>query len=170
MCPFSNFFWAPIIICGVLYLFCEQYIGVQRAELFGDDETKKKILMSRDPYEVKALGHRVKGFDQSKWDAKAGSVADTVIRAKVNQHAFIRKFLLDTGDKHLAEAAVDSLWGCGLALDDPNVVKYDKWLRIGHAGRVLMTIRAELRSPPNSPPRRSSSPAVNGDADAEMES
>ena len=165
MCPFSNFFWAPIIILGILYLFAEQYIAAERARFFGDDDTLKKILMSRDPYECKTLGHRVKDFDQSKWDDRAGSVADTVIRAKVNQHDFIKQFLLNTGDKKLAEAAEDSLWGCGLKLDDPNVVKYDKWLRVGHAGRVLMSIRSELRSPPNSPPRMPRSPVTTDDAE-----
>ncbi len=147
MCPFSNFFWAPIIIAGILYLFCEQYIAAERAILFHDDETLKKILMSRDPYECKKFGHQVKGFIQEDWDIKAPAVGETCIRAKVNQHEFIKNFLLSTGDKHLAEADKESKWACGLSLDDKKLLDFDSWKRIGHAGRIYMNIRDELRPP-----------------------
>ncbi len=140
MCPFSNFFWAPIIIAGILYLFCEQYIAAERAILFHDDETLKKILMSRDPYECKKYGHQVKGFVQEDWDIKAPAVGEVCIRAKVNQHKFIKDFLLSTGDKHLAEADKESKWACGLALDDKKLLDFDSWKRIGHAGRIYMNI------------------------------
>ncbi len=148
MCPFSNFFWAPIIIAGILYLFCEQYIAAERAILFDDQESLKKILMSRDPYECKKYGHLIKGFDQEEWDAKAPEVANTCIRAKVNQHKFIKDFLMSTGDKKLAEADKDSKWACGISLDDKKLLDFDAWKRIGHAGKVLMNIRDELKPKP----------------------
>ncbi len=146
MCPFSNFFWAPIIIAGILYLFCEQYINAEKAVLFGDDESLKKILMSRDPYECKKFGHRIAGFDQDEWDAKAPEVADICIRAKVDQHSFIKNFLMDTKDLHLAKADKESKWACGLSLDDKNVTRFASWKRIGHAGKVYMAIRSELKN------------------------
>ncbi len=148
MSPFSNFFWAPIIIAGILYLFCEQYIAAEKAILFDDQETLKKILMSRDPYECKKFGHQIKGFDQEDWDAKAPEVANTCIRAKVDQHKFIKDFLMSTGDKKLAEADKDSKWACGIALDDKKILNFDNWKRIGHAGKVLMNMRDELKPKP----------------------
>ncbi len=147
MSPFSNFFWAPIIIAGILYLFGEQYIAAERAVLFDDQESLKKILMSRDPYECKKFGHQIKGFDQEEWDDKAPEVANTVIRAKVDQHTFVKDFLMSTGDKKLAEADKESKWACGISLDDKKLLDFNNWKRIGHAGKVYMKIRDELKPP-----------------------
>lgn len=151
--PFSNFFWAPIVILGVEYKFNEQYINGFKAIFFGDKTTHSKIMACRNPYECKKLGLRVKGFNQAKWDEKAGDVAETCIRAKIEQNEFCRDFLLNnTQDLQLAEASAVSKWGCGFALDNDDVLNPDNWSRIGHAGRVLMDLRAELRAKMNNPP------------------
>ncbi len=152
--PFSNFFWAPIVILGIEYKFNEQYINGFKACFFKDRLTFRKIMACRNPYECKRLGQRVKGFNQKRWDAKAGDVAETVIRAKIEQSEFCRDFLLNnTKDLQIAEASAVSLWGCGFALDSDQVMDPVNWPRIGHAGRVLMDLRAELRAKMNNPPR-----------------
>ena len=39
-----------------------------KAELFGDGEIRAQIFDSRDPKRIKALGRKVRNFDQTLWD------------------------------------------------------------------------------------------------------
>ncbi len=76
-------------------------------------------------------------------------MCDEALRAKVEQNEFVKKFLIEqTGNKILAEAAVDSKWACGLALKDDNILHKRNWERIGHGGLTFMKIRSELTGQP----------------------
>ena len=50
------------------YLCMEQYMMAGKAHLFGDEEIRKEILACSDPKQIKALGRKVRGFDQKVWD------------------------------------------------------------------------------------------------------
>ena len=50
------------------YLCMEQYMMAAKAELFGDSEIQEQILKCSDPKQIKALGRKVRGFDQKVWD------------------------------------------------------------------------------------------------------
>ncbi len=143
--PFSNMFRLKVVIAGVLYYYGEQYIQGFKAVKFDDRETYRKIMASRDPYEMKRLSYDIKGFNQEEWNKCAEDVCKTVLKAKITQSSYCRQFLLDTRDLELAEAAPKSLWGCGFALSDDDVLDPINWPRIGYAGKVLMDLRAELR-------------------------
>ena len=65
--PFSNFHDAPFIRDNVKFCCNEQYIQAKKAELFSDDETQQKIMMSSNPYEIKRLGNTVKNFVKQRW-------------------------------------------------------------------------------------------------------
>ncbi len=143
--PFSNMFRCKVVIGGVTYYYGEQYIHGFKAVKFGDRHTYRKIMASRCPYEMKTLSYDIKGFDQDKWNEVAESVADTVLTAKIKQSNYCRQFLLDTKDLELAEASPKSLWGCGYALSDEEVMDPINWPRIGYAGKTLMRLRDELR-------------------------
>ncbi len=41
---------------------------VQKARCFGDEEIAKLMLETTDPKEHKALGRKVKGFDDKVWN------------------------------------------------------------------------------------------------------
>ena len=40
----------------------------EKAKLFGDNETRDKILSTTDPSKCKALGRKVNNFDPVVWD------------------------------------------------------------------------------------------------------
>ena len=142
--PFSNFFYSPMIIKKKEFLFAEQFIQWMKAMLFGDEYKAAEILLATDPYTCKRLGHQIKGFKQSEWDKEVPSVCDTVIRAKVEQNDFVRDFLIKSHPKILAEAAENTLWGCGVALKDDKVLKRKNWSQVGLGGMKYMEIRSEL--------------------------
>ena len=50
------------------YLCMEQYMMAAKAELFGDKEIRDQILKCSDQKQIKALGRKVRGFEQKVWD------------------------------------------------------------------------------------------------------
>ena len=46
------------------YLCMEQYMMAGKAALFSDQEIRKEILACSDPKQIKALGRKVRGFEQ----------------------------------------------------------------------------------------------------------
>ncbi len=75
LCPFSNFFWAPIIIDRREFLMSEQYIQYRKAKLFHDDHVAKLIMAATDPYTMKKLAYQIDGFNQKVWDKEVPSIA-----------------------------------------------------------------------------------------------
>ena len=47
------------------YVCAEQYMMAEKARLFEDKEIEKQIMQTFDPKEMKALGKKVKNFDQN---------------------------------------------------------------------------------------------------------
>lgn len=73
-------------------------------------------------------------FIHPDWDAVKLPVMRQILRAKVAQHDYVRRKLLQTGDRHLVENSWrDDFWGWG-----PD--RYGQ----NHLGRLWMEIRAEL--------------------------
>ena len=140
--------WYPcrFVVDGVEYSSAEQYMMAQKAALFGDDETYKKILAVSDPKEVKALGRKVKGFDEKIWNSRCDDIVRTGNLAKFSQNPELKAFLLDkTGDMTLVEASpYDRKWGIGMrecaAACDP-----ENWHGENRLGYALTEVREMLR-------------------------
>ena len=117
---FSQWARSKFTIDGVEYNTAEQYMMCQKALLFGDDEAYQKILKSHDPSIQKATGRKVKNFDADKWNAVSRSVVYRANLAKFTSTAYLKQFLLDTGDKEIVEPSpTDRIWGIGMAENDP---------------------------------------------------
>jgi hypothetical protein len=88
----------------------------------------------------------VTGFDESVWAAAREEIVYRGNLAKFSQHADLRAILLDTGDRIIAEASPrDSIWGIGMAEDDPNVTDTTLW-GLNLLGKALMRVRETLRN------------------------
>src|SRR5690242_14338898 len=57
--------WYPsrFEVLGDTYWTCEMWMMVQKARLFGDEDTAKQMLETSCPRTHKVLGRKVKGFD-----------------------------------------------------------------------------------------------------------
>ena len=92
-----------------------------RLEEFGraeDEETerRKEILACSDPRQIKALGRRVRGFEQKVWDKFKYAIVLLGNWHKFSQNRELREFLLSTGDSVLVEASpYDGIWGIRLS-------------------------------------------------------
>jgi ribA/ribD-fused uncharacterized protein len=147
--PFSQFHHSSFTVEGRDYMCAEQYMHAGKAWLFGDVAMAERIMKSGSPHEHKLMGGRVAGFDQEKWDTHKITIVTTGNRAKFGQNAGLRRRLLDTGDKILAEAnPKDFIWGIGLGEDDPAALDPANWQGENLLGEILMTVRDELAATP----------------------
>ncbi len=140
----SNFRFAPIRINGFIFEQNEKYIQYRKAAQCNDEMSCIKIMESDNPYEIKKLGHTVKGFVEENWLEIHTEVGLTCNRAKFHVHEAMGDFLVNTHPRRLAEASKEDPRGCGLTLSNDDILDQNKWHRTGTMGEVLMKIRGEL--------------------------
>lgn len=76
-----------------------------------------------------------RGERRPDWDTVKVDVMRNILRAKAEQHEYVRRKLLATGDRELIEDSWrDDFWGWGPSRDGQNML-----------GKLWMEIRAELR-------------------------
>ena len=117
-----------------------------KAELFGDKEIRDQILKCSDQKQIKALGRKVRGFEQKVWDKFKYAIVLLGNWHKFSQNRELREFLLSTGDSVLVEASpYDAIWGIRLAASSPEAQDPMKWRGQNLLGFALMEVREELR-------------------------
>lgn len=128
------------------YLCMEQYMMASKAQLFGDEEIRKEILACSDQKRIKALGRKVRGFDQKVWDRFKYPIVLSGNWCKFSQNRKLREFLLSTGDSVLVEASpYDAIWGIRLSASAPEANDPQTWRGRNLLGFALMEVRDELR-------------------------
>ena len=81
--PFSNWYPSNFTVDGIGYTCSEQYYMRQKALYFFDKKSAAAIMATSSPAVMKRIGRRVKGFDQTMWDAVKTDVMRQAITAKV---------------------------------------------------------------------------------------
>lgn len=143
----SQWYPAGFIVEGVHYYSAEHYMMAGKAKLFNDQEILQKILVSKSPVQVKALGKQVRGFQQAVWDAHCSQIVIAGNLAKFSQNPALSAYLLSTGNKVLVEASpVDRIWGIGLGEDAANIQNPLTWRGQNLLGFALMAVRDQLRT------------------------
>ena len=144
---FSNWHRSRFVHNGIEYNTSEQYMMHMKAKLFEDAETAALIMKEKDPRKQKALGRQVRNFDQAEWEANAVDIMVSGLISKFVQNPVMRQELLNTGDTIIAEASpYDTVWGIGLAEDDPRAQDQSQWLGKNLLGVALMEVRDVLAS------------------------
>lgn len=105
----------------------QEITNVRRAVMRADS--------AHDAFKIAEAGKRYRRPD---WNEIKVSVMEEILRAKVAQHEYVRRKLLQTGDRELVENSWrDSFWGWGPNQDGRNEL-----------GKLWTKIRAELRANP----------------------
>lgn len=133
---------------SVSHTFCcmEQFMMAGKAELFGDKEIREQILQCTDPGQMKALGRKVRHFEEAIWKEARYPIVLNGNYLKFTQNPQLRDYLLSTGDSILVEASPrDSIWG--IRMGKTNEQAYDpmKWKGQNLLGFALMEVRDEIR-------------------------
>lgn len=141
-CCFSQWYGAPFTIDGQVYPTAEHFMMAEKAALFGDQETRRRVLDAPNPGAAKAFGRQVRGFDDGVWEENRFDIVMRANVAKFSQNAELGQFLKQTGSRVLVEASpVDRIWGIGLATDDARVSNPNLWLGLNLLGFALMRVR-----------------------------
>ncbi|KAI2628587.1 DUF1768-domain-containing protein [Hypoxylon sp. NC1633] len=133
--------WQPI------YFNCaEQFMMYCKAGRFYDSATQKLILATHDAKEQKRLGRLTRGFQASSWDEIKSNVVVAGNMAKFGQNVHLKRLLLDTGDRLLAEAASeDRVWGIGYTAREAMAGRNQENWGENRLGKALMVVRERLR-------------------------
>lgn len=115
----------------------------QKALLFNDFGVAEQILNETDVRKIKALGRKVKDFDNELWDKHKEDFMYNACYAKFSQNDELKDFLLSTGNCEIVEASpVDNIWGIGFS-SDKAMENVDKWGQ-NLLGKILMKVREDL--------------------------
>jgi len=106
------------------------------SEKFDDPELLKQLRDARSAHDAMVLAHANKSKRRKDWDEIKLDIMKEILRAKVDQHPYVKKKLLESGDKELIENSWrDDYWGWGLNKDGAN-----------HLGKLWMEVRNDVRA------------------------
>ena len=145
--PLSNHYICDFKVKGETYNCLEQYLMIQKANLFGDHQSVTAIAKEENPIIQKKIGSKIANFQRDVWKMEAGKILYEGLCAKFSQNPTLCKFLLDTKDTVLVEANPrDSFFGIGIGLDNPAVWDDSSWKGSNLQGATLQKVRNFLRS------------------------
>ena len=143
--PFSQWYRSRFEALGHVFGCAEQYMMFGKATLFGDDEIGRQILAADHPRQHKALGRKVRGFDDAVWKRERERIVHAGSHAKFTQNPELRAALVATAGTTLVEASpYDRIWGIGLAATDPRAQDPAQWRGQNLLGKILTRLRDEL--------------------------
>ena len=110
-----------------------------KAKHFDDKEIEEALQDNYiSPRTAKALGRKVKNFDDNVWKTKREAAMLTAITAKFNQNECFKEEILKLKGKILVEASpFDKIWGVGLKEDDPLILDEKNWKGENLLGKCL---------------------------------
>jgi ribA/ribD-fused uncharacterized protein len=149
--PFSNWADAPMIIDGITYNCCEQYMMLKKALTFPEHEINyeiaDRIMETTQPREQKALGREVRGFEMNRWGTVARDIVFRGNLAKYTQNKDMFDYLMETAGTLLVEASpMDKVWGIGLDARTAAITPIGQWEGKNWLGQVLTEIRDTLQA------------------------
>ena len=143
--PFSQWYRCTFTVGENTFNCAEQYMMHGKALLFADRETAAKILAADHPRQHKALGRKVKPFDDATWKRERAAIVRAGNHAKFTQNAELLDQLLATKGTTLVEASpYDKIWGIGLAATDPRAQDPAQWKGQNLLGKILTELRDQL--------------------------
>lgn len=143
---FSQWYDCRFELLGEAYHTAEQYMMAQKAALFEDGETRRKVMTADNPKDYKALGRKMRNFDAERWDREKYRIVLTGNLAKFSQNPELLAYLLGTGDSVLVEGSpFDGIWGVKLGIGDPRIKDPHEWRGENLLGFALMEARDMLR-------------------------
>ena len=144
--PFSQWHPARFEVGGNVFACAEQFMMHGKAVLFDDQEVAAEILATEDPRKHKALGRKVRNFDDKIWKRERVAIVTAGSRAKFSQNPALREVLLATAPTELVEASpTDRIWGIGMTSKNPDCLDRTKWRGQNLLGQILTRVRDELR-------------------------
>ena len=122
--------WAPYSfdVYSNHFYSAEHYMMWAKAKLFNDEESARMILREPDPKKVKAMGRKVKKFDEDLWNKEKFEIVVTGNFHKFKQNPEIKKELFKYKDCIFVEGSpYDKIWGVGLHFKSKEIENPNNW-------------------------------------------
>ncbi len=130
--PFSNFSSFTLEWKGRRWMTSEQ---AYQAEKFEAAEMKDYIFNAPSAHEAFKYAEKNRALRLKEWDTIKLQIMKEILHAKVKQHPYVLKKLLESGERELIEDSWrDDFWGWGPNKDGAN-----------HLGKLWMEVRREVR-------------------------
>lgn len=128
----SNFSSFAIEWKGKLWMTTEH---AYHSEKFDDEQIKEEIRNARSAHVSFYIAKEYRDTYRKNWDEIKLGVMKEILKAKVEQHPYVKKKLLETDERELIEDSWrDDFWGWGPNKDGKN-----------HLGKLWMEVRDEIR-------------------------
>ena len=156
----SQWHLSPIVEGDKRFNCAEQYMMYHKARHFGDAHSAELILAETNPKFQKLLGRNIQHFEADVWGKRSIDIVLQGNRLKFQQNPLLRKHLIATGHRIIAEASPhDSIWGIGWRRTQVEAWDPNLWLGDNQLGIILMKVRSELKEEdalgaPRAPPPR----------------
>ena len=145
--PLSSHYMEDFKVNGETFNCAEQYILVQKARLFNDQEAVINIMKESDPIQQKKAGKNIKNFDTEAWKSNAKELIKPGLEAKFSQCTKPKELLLRTGNRQIIEANPNDLFlGAGISLHSPKLWDISEHKGMNIMGKMLCEVRATLTS------------------------
>jgi len=129
---FSNFSSFKLLWKGRDWMTSEH---AYHSEKFDSEEVKELIFQTRSAHDAFTLAKEHREQYRADWHDIKVSVMKEILRTKVDQHPYVLKKLLETGDRDIIEDSWrDDFWGWGPNKDGQNQL-----------GKLWMELREEYR-------------------------
>jgi len=93
------------------------------------------VMAAKSAHDALKLAHEYEEFVRKDWKDVRVDIMRQILRAKVSQHPYVRKKLLETGDRTIIENSWrDDFWGWGPNKRGKNML-----------GKIWMEVRSEIR-------------------------
>ena len=143
--PFSQWHACEFVIGEHTFNCAEQAMMYGKAMLFEDRAVADEILAADHPRAHKALGRKVKPYDEHVWRVNREAIVHQANHAKFTQNPALLEVLLATAGTELVEASpYDKIWGIGLAATDARALDPAQWKGQNLLGKILTQLRDEL--------------------------
>ncbi len=97
--------------------------------------TRDAVRTAPSAHEAFQIARRSSSVRRPDWDSVKVEIMDEILRAKFEQHEYVRRKLLETGERELVENSWrDDFWGIGPNGDGRNML-----------GKLWMDIRRDLQ-------------------------
>lgn len=99
-------------------------------------DIRKKVLLANSAHAAFKVAEQFRAERRPDWDAAKVDIMRAILCAKADQHEYVRRKLLATGERELIENSWrDNYWGWGPGRDGQNML-----------GKLWMQVRLDLRS------------------------
>lgn len=142
---YSNFHRCKFTIDDQVFTSTEQYMMYMKALTFDDLNIAGEVLNNTDPKVIKALGRKIKGFNDEIWNQVKEDIVYKGLYAKFTQnHDLYTAMKEENCDLFVEASPSDKIWGIGLSYEKAIYTREQYWPGQNLLGKLLTKVKNNI--------------------------